>query len=111
MQCERTPSPGRVRCSVDLRLDSGDLAWADVQILSLPDFATALKGRITSADALSRDATATKWAFGLVAKRTGSGEILARIRFVTCEPVRADAGAPHCTPETLEVRARVQVGN
>ena len=43
MQCDRSNEPGRVRCTVEVRVDAQHtLAWADVEILSLPDFASAL---------------------------------------------------------------------
>ena len=84
----------------------------------LPDFASALKGRIGPQDALSRDATGTKWALGLVARRSGQGEARARVRVVACEaartgPAEADAGAAppaHCVPITVVVKAPLVVG-
>lgn len=119
MQCDRASEPGRVRCTVEARLEGGrTLAWADVELLSLPDFASALKGRIGPQDALSRDATGTKWALGLVARRAGQGEARARVRIVACEaartgPAEADAGPPpppRCAPVTVIVKAQVVVG-
>jgi len=119
MQCDRASEPGRVRCTVEARIEGGrTLAWADVEILSLPDFASALKGRIASQDALSRDATSTKWALGLVARRAGQGEARARVRVVACEaartgPAEADAAAappPRCVPVTVVVKAPLVVG-
>ena len=115
MQCDRASEPGRVRCTVEARVSGGrTIAWADVEILSLPDFASALKGRIGPQDALSRDATATKWALGLVARRAGQGEVRARVRVVACDAPRAGApsGEPrtHCAPLIVEVKAQVTVG-
>jgi hypothetical protein len=115
MQCDRASEPGRVRCTVEARTSGGrTIAWADVEILSLPDFASALKGRIGPQDATSRDATATKWALGLVARRSGQGEVRARVRLVACEAPRAGApsGEPstRCTPVIVEVKAQVTVG-
>ncbi|HEY8074955.1 MAG TPA: hypothetical protein VIF62_12615, partial [Labilithrix sp.] len=72
MQCERAIEPGRVRCSIEAHAAEGrSLQWADVVLVSLPDFAAALKGRIGREDATARDATSAKWAFGIVAKRSG----------------------------------------
>lgn len=106
MQCDRASEPGRVRCAVDVRIEGGrTLAWADVEIIALPDFASALKGRIGPQDALSRDPTSTKWALGLVARRAGSGEARARVRVVACEAEKAK-----CVPVMVEVRAVVSVG-
>ena len=115
MQCDRASEPGRVRCAVDVRLVGGrTIAWADVEILALPEFASALKGRIGPQDALSRDATSTKWALGLVARRAGAGEARARVRVVACDPARPGAPAneprTRCTPLLVEVKASLQVG-
>jgi len=107
MQCDRASEPGRVRCTVEARVEGGrTLAWADVEIVALPDFATALKGRIGRDDATSRDATTAKWAFGLVAKKAGQGEARARVRTVVCTP----PGESRCAPVVSVVRAPVVVG-
>lgn len=107
MQCDRASEPGRVRCTVEAHVEGGrTLAWADVEIVALPDFATALKGRIGRDDATSRDATSAKWAFGLVAKKAGQGEVRARVRSVVCTP----PGESRCAPVISEVRAPVVVG-
>lgn len=107
MQCDRASEPGRVRCTVEARIEGGrTMAWADVEILALPDFASALKGRIGPQDALTRDATSTKWALGLVARRGGQGEARARVRIVACDA----APAQRCVPVTVEVKATVIVG-
>lgn len=108
MQCEHVMEPGRVRCSVEARVPAGHtLAWADVAVLALPDFATALKGRIGHEDATAREAQRYAWAFALVARRTGQGEVRARVRAVVCG---AEAGVD-CAPVTMDVRAPVTVGN
>src|SRR5438132_1403934 len=86
---DATPAsePGRVRCTVEAHTEEGrTMAWADVELVSLPEFATALKGRIGRDDSTARDATSAKWAFGLVAKKTGQGELRARVRVVVCTP-------------------------
>jgi hypothetical protein len=76
-------------------------------LLQLPDFVSALKGRVGQSDATARDASSAKWAFGLVARRAGQGEARARVRVVVCE----GAGAPQrCAPQTTEVRAMINVG-
>jgi hypothetical protein len=124
MQCDRASEPGRVRCSVEVRIEGGrTLSWADVELLSLPDFASALKGRIGPQDAVARDATSTKWALGLVARRAGQGEARARVRVVACEAPRVlpSGGTsassaplpppppPRCAPVSIEVKAVVTV--
>jgi len=106
MQCERASEPGRVRCSVEVRTTSPrTIAWADVAILQLPEFASALKGRIGPEDATARDANSVKWAFGVVARRAGQGEARVRVRVVACE-----ANDTKCAPQSTEVRAMLNVG-
>jgi len=108
MTCDRAAEPGRVKCSIEAKVDATrTMAWGDVAILQLPDFATALKGRIGASDATARDATSTKWAFGLVAKKAGQGEARARVRVVACEVAQPSK----CAPLTIEVRAMLSVGN
>ncbi len=105
MACDRTSEPGRVRCTLEARPTGGrTIAWGDVEIVSLPDFATALKGRIGPQDATEHEPASYKWAFGLVAKRAGQGEARARVRVVACEGER-------CAPVVVEVRAAVVVGS
>jgi hypothetical protein len=107
MQCERALEPGRVRCSVEAHAAEGrSLQWADVVLVSLPEFTAALKGRIGREDAVARDATSAKWAFGVVAKRTGVGEARARVRAVTCEGF----GGTRCVPVVVEVHTQIAVG-
>ena len=106
MECDRAEQPGRVRCSVEVRTASPrTITWADVAILQLPEFATALKGRIGPDETTSRDANSVKWAFGLVAKRAGQGEARVRVRLVACE-----ANNTKCAPQSTEVRAMLNVG-
>ena len=111
MQCDRAAEPGRVKCSVEARVDGArSIAWADVALVDLPEFTSALKGRIGPADATSRDPSVHRWACGRVAKKAGEGQAKVRVRAVVCEPATSDAGAPRCAPTTLEVRATVHVG-
>jgi hypothetical protein len=109
MQCERAAEPGRVRCSVDARaLGSRTIAYGDVSIVQLPDFASALKGRVGPSDTTARDPTTIAWAFGLVAKRAGQGEVRARVRLVVCD--NGPSGPARCSPQVVEVRALLHVG-
>jgi hypothetical protein len=111
MQCDKAPEPGRVRCSVEARTKNGRaLAWADVAILELPDFAAALKGRIGADGVVAHDATSEKWAFGIVARSAGRGDARARVRMVVCDAPPGEAGAGRCAPVTLDVKAVIQVG-
>lgn len=110
MQCEAVVEPGRVKCSAEVRTAGGaSIAWADLAIVELPEHATALKGRIGPSDAIAREATIQKWAFGLVARKAGRGEVKARVRAVVCEPAAGDA-APRCAPATLDVKTTIHVG-
>ena len=112
MQCERALEPGRVKCSVETRTLGGlTLAWADVQLVELPEFTAALKGRLAPSDSTLRESTTQRWAFGLVARRPGQGEAHARVRLLACAADGVDAGAPRCTPLMLDVTATVHVGS
>lgn len=112
MACERAAGPGRLRCTVEAKGERGHtIAWADVVIVALPDFASPLRGRLGPQDATAREAASYTWAFGLVAKRAGQGEVHATVRLVVCEPTSSDAGPPRCTPLSLDVRAPVVVGS
>ncbi len=108
MQCDRAGEPGRVRCSIEAQAEPGrTIQWADAVVVSLPDFVTALKGRIGREDATVREAGIVKWAFGVVAKRGGQGEARARVRAVACE-----AAAPsRCQPVTVDVHTLLVVGS
>jgi len=109
MTCDRASAPGRVRCAVEARVPaSRTIAWADVVLVDLPDFVTALKGRLGPGDVTTREPTSEAWAYGLVAKKTGRGEVRARVRLLVCEA--GDAAAPRCVPVTIDVGAVVLVG-
>lgn len=113
LTCDRVSEPGRVRCAVEARVAEGrTLAWADVEILELPELASPLKARIGPADATSRQPTSAAWAFAVVARRVGQGEARVRVRAVTCTAPAGDAGATgaRCSPVTTEVRAQIVVG-
>ena len=82
--CERVGVAGRVRCDVEAQVDDGRIAWSDVQILDMPKFAIALKGRIGPDDATVKTPQRWRLSFGVVAKETGSGSISVRVRAVRC---------------------------
>jgi hypothetical protein len=103
LQCERVTEPGRVRCDVEAR-SGNPIRWGDVEVLAVPDFAQALKGRISPQEATSRDEAVWRWSFAVVAKRAGTGEITVRVRLVSC------AAKDRCTPHSLEVHTRLQAG-
>jgi hypothetical protein len=93
-----------VRCDVDARVEAGTINWADVEILSVPDLAAPLKGRIGPHEATAREPTAWHFALALVAKRAGSGPVVLRVRAVACDANDA------CTPLVVEARGEVKVG-
>ena len=104
MQCDRAVEPGRVRCTVEARAAVGrTLQWADVAIVETPAFAQALKGRLAPADSIAKDATSERWAFGLIAKKTGDGNVKANVRAVVCS-------GDKCAPVVVAVSASVHVG-
>ncbi len=103
LTCERAPAPGRVRCEVEARVGPGEsIAWGDVVLLSMPPFASALRGRIGPHDASVREATLWRWAFAVVAREKGRGEIDGRVRMVVC---RGQA----CSAREVPVAGRVTV--
>ncbi len=115
MQCERASEPGRVRCTVEVRAPFGrSITWADVVILSLPDFASSLRGRIGPADTLSQDASMIRWALGLVARRKGQGDVRARVRLVVCDAAPEGALSAErqirCAPVVVPLSASLSVG-
>jgi hypothetical protein len=106
MTCEHPAEPGRVKCAVEARAGAGQiLSWADVVLVELPDFTAALKGRIGPDDASAHEPGREAWAFALVARRTGSGEVVARVRAVVCTSLNTK-----CQSSTVVVRAAVRVG-
>lgn len=108
MQCDRAVEPGRLKCSVEAKPEAGhSITWADVAIVSLPDLASALKGRLGQGDATQRDAAGYKWAFALIAKKAGAGEAKVRVRATICE----GTSTTRCIPVTVEVTAPVTVGS
>lgn len=108
MSCDRRTEPGRVTCAVEARaMGDRSIAWADVELIELPAFTSALRGRIGPSDVTSRDTAKQAWAFGLVARKAGIGEARARLRAVVCE---GEASASRCAPVVVVVRATIQVG-
>ncbi len=89
MTCTPAAGPGRVRCDAEVRAPADSrVIWADVVVIESPPNVTPLKARLAPSDATeSRDA-AWRWAFAVVAKTHGKGELKARVRAVIC---RGDA--------------------
>lgn len=102
--CPPADAPGRVKCSAELRVEAGArIAWADVVISSAPAFVVPLRGRMPPSDATETRDDLWKFAFAVVAKQRGHGELVLRARAVVC---RGDA----CHPEEKEIRTVVSVG-
>jgi hypothetical protein len=105
LTCERTEAPGRVRCEVEARVMPGEsITWGDVEIVDTPPMASPLRGRIGPHDATVREPEAWRWAFALVAREKGSGDVQARVRLVVCR-------AGTCGPRVVGVSGRVTVGD
>ena len=102
--CAPVAEPGRVRCDVDARVENGTISWADVELVSVPDLAAPLKGRIGPKDATLREPAAWRFALALVAKRAGQGTLVLRVRAVACN------AKDECTPLLAEARGEVRVG-
>jgi hypothetical protein len=102
--CGRVDAPGRVRCEVEANVGAGEsIAWGDVVLLATPPFASALRGRIGPRDATTRDANRWRWAFALVARGTGSGDLSLRVRLVVCR-------GRTCSARELSAVGKVTVG-
>lgn len=102
--CPAADAPGRVRCSAEAIAPAGSrIAWADVVIVSSPSFVVPLRGRMPPSDATDTRSDRWRFAFAVVAKQRGKGELVLRVRAVLCEK---DA----CRPQEREVRAQVSVG-
>lgn len=102
--CPSADAPGRVKCTAELRADGARIAWADVVVASAPAFVTPLRGRMPPSDATETRAEVWRFAFAIVAKERGRGELVLRVRAVVCEK-------DTCRPEEREVRAVVSVGD
>lgn len=104
LTCDRADGPGRVRCEAEARVEQGDtIAWGDVVIVTAPAFSLVLRGRIGPHDATVHEPDVWRWAFALVARDRGSGDVQARVRIVVC---REKA----CVPEEIPVTGKLVVG-
>lgn len=106
VQCDRTSEPGRVRCGVEAKPRAGaTLTWADVVVVDVPSFATALRGRVGPDEATAKEPVGYRFALALVAKSTGKGTLHLRVRAVLC--TEADG----CHSVTSEASTEVVVGS
>jgi hypothetical protein len=114
VECEALSAPGRLHCTLEARLaGNARLEWIDVQLIEVPPFAIALRGRLAGAEADVREPTLYRWSTAIVAKREGAGDVRIRVRAVACEA--ADKGPsrsenPVCIPITAQAQASIRVG-
>jgi hypothetical protein len=102
--CEKIDAPGRLRCDVEVHPAAGrDMRWSDVEVVSAAPFLLPLKGRIGPGDATAKDRDVWRFAFALVAREKGQGDVTLRARAVTCVEHR-------CAPATVDLVAHVVVG-
>jgi hypothetical protein len=107
MTCERLAQPGRMKCDVEARATTGSaIRWGDVEVVKVPAFTTVLRGRIGPREATTREDDVWRWAFALVAREAGAGEVEAKVRVVEC----VGPGAGRCAPREVKVVGRAQVG-
>ena len=103
--CPAADAPGRVLCTAEARPPLGSrVEWADVAIVSTPSFIVPLRGRMAPSDATETQNELWRFAFAIVAKQRGKGELVLRVRAVICEK-------DSCHPEEREVRVPVAVGD
>ena len=106
--CPPADAPGRVKCTAEVRSSDGaKISWADIVITSAPAFVVPLRGRMPPSDATETHDDLWKFAFAIVAKQRGKGELVLRVRAVVC--TSAD-GSSACHAEEKEVRTVVSVG-
>jgi hypothetical protein len=104
LACEHVPEPGRIRCEIEVKAPAGTaLTWADAVILKTPPFASALRARVGPLQASAREDAVWRWAIALAARDRGSGNVVARVRAVTCLKEA-------CTTTEIDAEAPVVVG-
>ncbi len=104
LTCDRADGPGRVRCEVEARVSAGEsISWGDVVLLRAPAFTLTLRGRIGPHAATLQEPEIWRWAFALVAKERGAGDVEARVRLVVCQ-------GKTCIPREIPVTGKLVVG-
>lgn len=104
--CPSRPGPGRVVCEVELEVEAGSLAWADVLVTEAPPFAAPLRARVGPSALFMKTEQRWRLQLALAATHAGSGRLRVRARAVWC----SEAGARACRPVAREAEASVQVG-
>jgi hypothetical protein len=104
LTCDRADGPGRVRCEAEARVGPGEsISWGDVVVLHAPSFAMTLRGRIGPHDATLQEPEVWRWAFALVARDKGTGDVEARVRIVVCQ-------GKTCAPREIPIVGKLVVG-
>lgn len=106
LACPPRPGPGRVVCEIELEVDSGALAWADVLVIGAPSFAAPLRSRVGPNALFMKTEQRWRLQLALAATRAGSGQLEVRARAMWC--THADQRA--CSPVVRAASASVQVG-
>lgn len=105
--CEHRAAKGRVLCDVELEVTSGRIAWADVVVLGVPQFAAPLRSRVGVADARTRTERRVRIPVAFVATALGRGSVSVRGRAVVC--TAGDRGEA-CSPRAGAATAELLVG-
>lgn len=93
-------------CEVELEVETGTLAWADVLVTEAPPFAAPLRARVGPGALFMKTEQRWRLQLALAATRAGAGSLRVRARAVWC----AREGARACRPVAREAEASVQVG-
>jgi hypothetical protein len=104
--CPPRPGPGRVVCEVELEVETGALAWADVLVTEAPSFAAPLRARVGPSALFMKTEQRWRLQLALAATRAGAGRLRVRARAVWC----SREGTRACRPVAREAEASVQVG-
>ncbi len=104
LRCDHASAPGRIRCDLEIRVASGShIRWGDVVLSRAPENFVPLRGRIGPRDATAREDDMWRWAFALVARERGGGDLEGAARLVVCH-------GDSCDPLVVPVKLRVEVG-
>lgn len=105
--CPRRASRGRVLCEVEVEVDEGRIAWADLLVRRAPRHAPPLRARIGPGDATLRTDRRVRLPLALVATGAGTGLLHLEARAVVC---RGEPERELCVPRVQAVKAEVGVG-
>lgn len=106
VSCPTRPGPGRVVCEVELEVDAGTLAWADVLVIEAPPFAAPLRARVGPSALFMKTEQRQRLQLALAASGAGSGRLRVRGRAVWC----ANQEKRGCLPLVREAEGSVRVG-